>query len=220
MRRITSVILIPILTILVGGCSVFGIATKGELEAAMDREARAQRVLEDRLAELDGRLASVADQIDDFESNLRPRLARIDSTARKNAAEMALISARWSGVRDELRANVDSLRASHGRVIDEVTWLRNDLDLARDDLTRVGARTEVARTRSQQALQIHHDSIMRERARLEARLYELDTRLDELSAIGADSTATVELEAPTVTPESPAPDEEGKVEIREVPSGD
>ena len=212
MRRITSFILIPILTILVGGCSVFGIATKGELEAAMEREAQAQRVMETRLA-------SVAEQIDAFESSLRPRLARIDSTSQKNAAEMALINARWSGVRDQLRANVDSLRASHGRVIDEVTWLRNDLDLARDDLTRVGARTEIARTRSQQALQIHHDTIMRERERLEARLLELDGRLDELSAIRADSTTTVDFDAPTVTPEVPAPDE-GTIEIREVPSAD
>ncbi len=219
MRRITSFILIPILTILVGGCSVFGIATKGELEAAMEREAQAQRVMETRLAEVDGRLASVAEQIDAFESSLRPRLARIDSTSQKNAAEMALINARWSGVRDQLRANVDSLRASHGRVIDEVTWLRNDLDLARDDLTRVGARTEIARTRSQQALQIHHDTIMRERERLEARLLELDGRLDQLSAIRADSTTTVDFDAPTVTPEVPAPDE-GTIEIREVPSAD
>ena len=124
--------------------SVFGIATKSELEAAMAREAQTQRVVEGRLEALDGRLATVAEDLDRFEQRLQPELVRLDSTVARNAREMELITARWAGVREQLKADVDSLRASHALVMDEVVWLRDDLDLARGDITRMGARADHA----------------------------------------------------------------------------
>jgi chaperonin cofactor prefoldin len=218
MTRITISILITILVGVLSGCSVFGIATKSELEAAMAREAQSQRVVEGRLEALDGRLATVAEDLDRFEQRLQPELVRLDSTVARNAREMELITARWAGVREQLKADVDSLRASHALVMDEVVWLRDDLDLARGDITRMGARADHARLRSQQALQIHYDTIVRERARLERRLLDLDQRLAELSAIGADSTVTVPLDSGPVPEEST--EDEGKVEIRGVTSRD
>lgn len=208
MLRIVLTILSLIAFLLLSGCSVLGVASKGELEAAMSRQAANQQVMDARLADLGEDLAR-------FEDRLDPRLARVDSTLARTSSELALVQARWQEVREQLIADVDSLRASQARVVEEVDWMRADLDLARTDLTTTRASATQAQVRSRQALQVHFDTLVRQRDQLEAQLLELDTWLAELAAIGADSTTTVELESNAPVPEASAGGQ-GKVEIREV----
>jgi len=174
------VIVVTLLTIvLITGCSVFGVATRNDLDAALLREQAARQQTDARLETLGQRLQLVAADLDDLDRRLRPRLASLDSALIRTSAEVALVTERWDELRDDLTADLDSLSAGYGAVLVEVDVVRGDLD-------ELGGEARSAQDRSRQAMRIHHDTLLSEHERLQRRLLDLEARLRELDA-AADS---------------------------------
>ncbi len=203
MHRSLTLAAILIIVITASGCSVFGVATRNDLDTALLQEATARQRTEVRLESLDLRLADLAADLADLDRRLRPRLASLDSALIRTSAEVAMVTERWSDLRDDLTADLDSLYAGYDVVLDEVAAVRGNLLAAQGELLDVGVRADVARDRSRQAVQLHRDALQWERERLQRRLVDLERRLQGLDA-AVDST-----EAEIRRPVAPAPFPEG-----------
>lgn len=202
MPRITACIFTLLVLITSTGCSVFGVATRNELDAALLQERAERQQTDARLEALGQRLELVADQLEDLDRRLRPRLASLDSALIRTAAEVAMVTERWDALRTELTSDLDSLNAGYDAVLVDLAAIQNDLGVA-----SVSARD--ARSRSERALQLHRDAISWERDRLQRRLHDLESRLLELDAVTDSSEVSL--------PEPPRPEGRGEIS-RHTPS--
>ncbi|MCB1181911.1 hypothetical protein KDM41_00605 [bacterium] len=151
------------------GCSVFGIATKGELER---QDAEFTDRLADQSAALDGRLAAVGGRLEAMDRELGAAIADLADENRATAVAVAEVRTRFEGIQGQLQ-------------------------LALADLESVAAAAERAEAGSRQAMQVHRDVLQAERARLQDRLRELDYQLAALPGATPPVTVT-ELPAPLV----------------------
>ncbi len=174
MIRFASQILLVILLAALSGCSVFGIATKGELEAAMQQEAVHQRELEARLASLD----------QDIEAS-REEMAALDR-------RMADATSQWAAMQAALVSHFDSLRT-------EFVTLDRDLDLVSQGVTTASAQAAQAQLDSRKAMRIQYETLLDDRDRLMRQLESLDMRLEAWPA-GADTSGVPDEVAGIVEP--------------------
>ncbi len=148
---------------LLSGCSVFGIATKSDLQRQNDQLARAlddqERVLDDRVSgvsdqqrSLDGRVSRVAHQLVAIEKDLSSAVTDL-------------------GHRNEMTAQeVTDMRIHFELMQGQVQTALADLESVAESATR-------AETGSRQAVQLHQDAVLAERERLQDRLRDLDARI-------------------------------------------
>lgn len=199
MIRIASLVL---LLAALSGCSVFGVATKSELETALQQEAVQQKELEARLAELDDKLSGSQKDLALLDQQLRPQLAAHDSALAATDAKVAAATQHQA----RLVAHIDSLRT-------EYVTLDRDVDVVRQGMTTVTARAAKAQADSRQAIQIQYESLLDERDQLQRQLEALDQRL-QTWPVPAD---TVVVPDGIAAAAEPAPSSEaGKIDIRVV----
>lgn len=220
MQRTTAWIGLGAMLITLGGCSVFGIATKDELDQAMQREAAQQRILEDRLDAAQNRLAAVREDLDSLGQRLGPQIADLAGGIDDLAADleavrerMAVASAEWSSLRNTMIADLDTLNLAYDRMQQDVVSVRTGIDT-------VALRAARAELRSREALRIHYDNLVAERERLLLRLQELDAHLQELESESDTELVPADPElsaaAGPAKTSSVVPVETGKIEIRTV----
>ena len=123
MTRIATLIITLAVLAALSGCSVLGIATKGELETALEQEAVRQREVEARLAELDDALERSRADLAALDRRLRPRLAALDSALASNTRQLEDATRQWTAMQAALVGHFDSLRT-------EYQLLGRDLELA------------------------------------------------------------------------------------------
>jgi len=148
---------------LLSGCSVFGIATKSDLQRQNDQLARAlddqERTLDDRVSgvsdqqrSLDGRVSRVAHQLESIEKDLSAAVADLGNRNELTAKEVA-----------DMRIHFE--------------LMQGQVQLALADLESVAESATRAETGSRQAVQLHQDAVLAERERLQDRLRDLDARI-------------------------------------------
>jgi chromosome segregation ATPase len=213
-QAITGVLLIATL-FAVGGCSVFGIATKDELDEAMRREAASQRILEDRMAALENRIASAREALEALDARIAPQIAEMNTEMNRLTQDVNFATEQWEAMRLGLVDDIATLRGEFDLVEAEVLGVREGIDLAT-------SQAQLANNQSQEALQVHYDNLLAERARLQGRLAELEERLqawDEERAAQAAAPDQIILEPAGAAAADPTPvetEEAGKIEIRAV----
>jgi chromosome segregation ATPase len=211
-----SVVLIPLI-IALGGCSVFGVATKNELEAAMSQQSVAQRETEARVTELTERLGEARDAVREVEKRLEPRLTALDSAMARTEQTVDRATQQWQSVQALLAADLDSVRAELAGISGEVAAMQRGVDAMRQGMTSVRAQATSAQVRSREALRQQYEDLERERALLLGQLQDLEARLaawpaltDSLDAIAPAGGA----DAGAATPEPGAGEPQGTVDIR------
>ena len=163
MLNILRILLLISVLGLLSGCSVFGIATRSDLQKQNQELARAiadqERVLDDRMSgvsdqqrSLDDRVSRVSFELETIEKELSTAVTDLDSRSEMTAKEVADM-----------------------RVYFEL--MQGQVQLALADLESVAEAASRAETGSRQAVQLHHDSVLAERERLQGRLRDLDARI-------------------------------------------
>lgn len=150
------VLLLPILGSL-AGCSVFGIATKGDLSKqneVTNRELTAMnQTVDGRLnsmqQSLDSELAGITGTLQAMEQELNTTIADLDGRSQANADELADMQLHFQ-------------------------MIQGQVQLALADLESVAAAASRAEAESKQAVQLQHDAQLAEREHLRSRLQELD----------------------------------------------
>jgi len=179
MKRIIPTILILmtliVLSVALSGCSVFGIATKTELEAAISEENEDQRALAERIDTLNGNLSAARRELADLDNRLRPRLAAMDSALAQNDAMVKETKAQWDAMQASMMANLDTIRA-------EVAVMDQSMGSMREGMVLVTGQAALAHSRSEDAMQAHYDSMLLERNHLQTKLMELEHRLQTWQA--------------------------------------
>ena len=176
------------------GCSVLGIATKGELEAAMQQEAVEMHDLELRLAALDEQLTAA-----------RSEIAAVDSALAGNTERVNAATRQWTALQATMVSHLDSLQTSFAVVERDIVAMRAGMTLAT-------ATAVQAQANSQRAMQTHFENLTQERDRLQQRLLELDQSLEawpvELDSVpeAADPSEISKVDSRLVTPEESASD--------------
>ena len=192
------------------GCSVLGIATKGDLEAAMQQEAVEMHEVELRLAALDEQLTVARSEISAVDRRLQPRLAALDSALAGNTERLSAATRHWTALQAVMVVHLDSLQT-------EFALVERDIMAMRAGMTLATAQAVQANANSQRAMQTHFDNLTRERDRLQQRLLELDQSLEawpaELDSLPATSDGAEanpseisRIDIRLVTPEEPAAD--------------
>jgi len=213
-RLFPGTILVPLI-LLLGGCSVFGVATKGDLSKVAQENADSQRDLQERLQVLSSQLADISRDLSDIEQRMEPRLTRLET---------------------DLQKLEQDYETSYKELVDlemglklELANIRSDFEVMNADVVRVQAsmadvssRAELASSQSEQALQAYYESLVEERQRLLRRLDDLDAKIrkwnpESLQAARAPQTAPLEspgdpiqtlqpvqnVDQPPVVPEEP-----------------
>jgi len=175
MNRIIPTILILMSLIALSGCSVFGIATKTELEAAISEENEDQRALAERIDTLNANLSAARRELADLDDRLRPRLAAMDSALAENEAMVKETTAQWNAMQVAMIANLDTIRA-------EVAVMEQSMGSMREGMLLVTGQAAAAHSRSEDAMQAHYDSMLLERNHLQTKLMELEQRLQTWQA--------------------------------------
>lgn len=208
-RRLT-LLLLPLL-LLSSGCSVFGVATRGDLEEqqriaeARLQEMRAEnRILRDRLERLDVTLDRVGASLQNVESVVED----LDDRAATQLQQV------WSQTGD-LQVRVASMEDHYGSATLAADSLRQGIDLAgrtaleahrqaqsvAQGLDSVAQRADEAQLRSDALLRAWLEQLRRERAQLAARLELLDDSLQRWEAEAlSNASSEVSLRSPLLEP--------------------
>jgi chromosome segregation ATPase len=200
MIRAPLIILITLTLTVLAGCSVFGIATKGELEAAIRQEDADQRELAGRIAALDEQLEAARRELSAMDARMQPRLAALDSAVEASEQRVSAATRQWTAMQASMVTHLDSLQT-------EVALVSRDMDMVRQGMDLASAQASLAHRNSKQAMQVHYEVLNEERLRLEQRLLELDSRLQ---AWPTEQDSLEALAAPVATAEP----SEGKIDIR------
>jgi uncharacterized protein involved in exopolysaccharide biosynthesis len=176
--RLSSFFILPVLLLSLGGCSVFGVATKGELEAAIDREAELRAA----------QLADARQDMAALEQRLAPRLADLDSSMVRTEREVARTTQQWREVQALVVSDLDSVRA---RLAD----MSGDVAAMSRGMTVVRATASSAEQQSREAMRRQYETLQQERDHLLGRLRDLEARLATWPS-QADSLAGVQAESP------------------------
>lgn len=142
-------ICLPLLTVL-GGCSVFGVATKSDLDDLASQEAASTRASQQRLEALEDRLVGISDDV----RALDPRLLEMETDVDRIDADIAQAKQRLLDIDVGLRSEVGKIRG-------DMDWIKQAATLASEHSNR--------------ALKVQYESLLQERDRLGTRLAVLDT---------------------------------------------
>ncbi len=149
--------LLPILLLgFLSGCSVFGIATKGDLnrqnEELSQNLAAQQAATNDQMDQSAEQLANVAGRLEAMNAETNTAMAEMDSRHQATASELA-----------DMRIHFE--------------MIQGQLQLALADLESVADVATRAEAGSRQAVQMHQDATRAERERLRERLQDLDNQI-------------------------------------------
>jgi archaellum component FlaC len=153
-------VLVPLIFLL-GGCSVFGIATKGDLSKLAQANAEAEREMQDQLQVLSTQLADISKDISDLEQRMEPRLTRLETDLENMEVGM--------------RADLANIRS-------DVEIMNADVIRFQSNLSNVSNKADLATYQSEQALQVHYDTLVDERQQLLRRMDVLDERIRNWNA--------------------------------------
>ena len=159
------------LLVAAGGCSLFGVATKGEL-AAMEKatDERREQVAR-QVVDLDRQLADTSAQIDALERSLAPRLAALTDSVTTLGSDVGAARTKMA----ELELAVDLTR-------NQFEDMRQYAARIDQDTQTASATAEDAASRSQETWQAYFDALLEERSRLQARLDALTEKIEQLQA--------------------------------------
>jgi chromosome segregation ATPase len=130
---VAALTLLPLLA----GCSVFGIATRRDLQEQQDRHDR-------RVETLNAELETISSDLEQLEDQLGPRLAKLES----EVDAFGDVSARMIAIDEALKAARQELAIVEGRVSRDLREFENDLQEASAAGQRVAdAYLEDLRTR-------------------------------------------------------------------------
>jgi chromosome segregation ATPase len=200
MNRLALLIPITLLLGALAGCSVFGIATRSDLEEAIRQEDADQRELAGRITDVNEQVEAARRELAAVDARLRPRLASLDSAVAANDERVAAATRQWTAMQAAMVTHLDSLQT-------EVILVSRDMDLVRQGMDLAAAQAAVAHRNSRQAMQVHYEVLNAERLRLQERLLELDQRLGEWPA---DQDSLVSGAVPAAAADEPA----GRIDIR------
>jgi len=133
------------------GCSLFGVATKGDLEK-QNQQVEAEVQAMQQMVET--QTARVAGQLSAMEGELNVAMADLKQLQQNNSTELTQIRTRFETIQGQLH-------------------------LALEDLENVAQAIGRAEAGSRQAVKLHQDAQMAERERLQARLRELDVQIGQ-----------------------------------------
>jgi len=204
------------LILLLGGCSVFGVATKDELSAAMQQEAAANAATEARLAEIGDQVAVARAELERVERRLQPRIAGLDSAMTRTEDRVARATQEWRSLQALMAADLDSVRVELDVVTGEVAAMSRGMTSVREGMTLVRARATTAEEQSRESLRRQFETLQRERDHLLARLQDLEARLAAWPARD-DSLRAAAAASEDAASEEPEPGrQQGTIEIRPV----
>lgn len=173
MRRLMAGMVMVPLIFLLGGCSVFGVATKGDLSKLAQANAEAERDLQERLQVLNTQLADISRDLSDIEQRMEPRLTRLET---------------------DLEDMEIGLRADLATVRSDVEVMNADVIRFQSSLTSVSTKADLATSQSQQAMQVHYETLVDERQQLLRRLDVLDERIRNWHTRGMQTNQLVPAE--------------------------
>lgn len=170
MLRQSSLFILPVLLLSLGGCSVFGVATKGELEAAIDREDNLRAAAEVQFEQLAGQLADAREDLSALEQRLAPRLADLDSSMVRTERDVAQTTQQWREVQALVVSDLDSVRTRLADMSGEVAAMNRGV-------TAVRATASSAAQQSREAMRRQYETLQQERDHLLGRLHDLEAQL-------------------------------------------
>ena len=194
-------ICLPLLTAL-AGCSVFGVATKSDLNDLASQEAASTRASQQRLEALEDRLVGISADV----RALDPRLMEMETDVERIDADIAQAKQQLLDIDVGLRGEVGKIRG-------EMDWVKQAATIASEHSNR--------------ALKVQYESLLQERDRLGTRLAVLDTlilqwrrdferiqnaRPDTVTGVAEVDTSEVdnlEVDNPEIVPEQPDPAADG-----------
>jgi len=171
MIRIVFVILAMASLGALTGCSLLGIATKGELEAAIQQEGVEMHDLELRIAALDEQVTVARSELSAVDRRLQPRLAALDSALASNTERVSAATRHWTALQAAMVSHLDSLKT-------EFALVERDIIVMRTGMTLATAQAALAQANSRRAMQTHFENLTQERDRLQQRLLELNQSLE------------------------------------------
>ena len=167
MKTMALTLTIMLLSALLGGCSVFGVATKGELEELERRDDAEERALTQRIAALDDRLARIDQNLTTIEQGLDDRIAGLESEAQRLDQDL-------TASKNQLLEINTALRAEFAQIRGDVQITLTDLQEARRDIEVAASTASRASADSRQALELQYSTLQDERSRLAQRLGRID----------------------------------------------
>jgi len=169
-----QVLLLPVLLVMglaLGGCSVFGVATKGNLED-LEEQQRAQ------YQELGRRVQQVDIVMNDIEADLRGVENRLTQQVEANQQQTAA-----------LEKDVED-------IVGRFQTALGDLQVIRSDIEFVAGRADRAAIDSRQSLRMHKDVMLKERDHLLQRLEHIDQLMRDWQETERQDISTIVPERP------------------------
>jgi hypothetical protein len=170
MKRIAGFSLLPLLLILLGGCSVFGVATKGDLDDIAEQEALARQQMHQRIGALNDKLADIGQDLAEIERRLEPRLTSLETEVQGLDQDVAANQQKILDMELGMRGDLD-------RVRDDMQVVTGDMQQVRVGMVEVSSQARRASSISEQMFQAEYDEMIEERARLVDQLEDLDARI-------------------------------------------
>ncbi len=142
--------LLPVLLLgFLSGCSIFGIATNGDLEKQNELMAQEMATMQQSVGD---QMARVSGQLGAMEEEMYVAMADLERLNKDNTVELIQIRTRFETIQGRLQ-------------------------VALIDLENVATSASRAEAGSRQAVQLHQDAQLAERERLQNRLRELDVQI-------------------------------------------
>jgi hypothetical protein len=196
MKRLPVVIMVLPLMFLLGGCSIFGVATKGEMERQAQQDAQARQMMLQRVEAVNGRLADISQQLDDIERRMEPRLASLETDVQELDQDMDNAKQQLMDLELGLRADLD-------KVSGDVQVVFDDMLLVRSNMNQVSTDAQKASRLSEQALEAQFNALVEERDRLMTYLALLDEKISKwhIELQNDELTPVQELDQQALAPE-------------------
>jgi len=172
MKRLTGFVILMPLMFSLGGCSVFGVATKGDLDKLAQEDAQARQMLVQRIERVNDQLASIAQNLEDIERRMEPRLTDLETNVQQLDQQVASSQQQLLDLELGLRTDLDQVR-------NDVQVVYDDMQFVRTEMNSVTGDVQMASQRSQQALEAHYYTMIDERERLVAYLATLDEKIEK-----------------------------------------
>ncbi len=170
MKRLFPVTILVPLMFLLGGCSVFGVATKGDLSKVAQENADSQRDLQERLQVLSAQLSDISRDLSDIEQRMEPRLTRLETDLQELEQDYETSYKELVDLEMNLKLDLANIRS-------EVEVMNADVMRVQASMTSISTQAELASSQSEQALQAYYESLVEERQRLLRRLDDLDEKI-------------------------------------------
>ena len=157
MRTIFSILLI---STLLSGCSVFGIATKGELRDLEESSTATRESLQRQLAQMNS-------QLDEVSKEIGQTLTELQQTEAREA---------------KLQDRLDQMQTATATMQSQVGDMQTQVAGFHSDLSVISGQASLAQAQSQIALQAYLEQLLDERENLRQRLATLDEQIRSFRA--------------------------------------